>query len=699
MLARTLAGCLAGAVSLASIAGAQSFNVDIGRIGYSWEEGVLTPSSSYGAAAAQPGFWNEVGTDATPTSPLNDLNGVATGVTLTRSMIGSVDSRPTFSTTGDCESLLDDAQVAMAPLTYTFSNLAAGNYIIYTYAIDNYDYDNHPTVTMNNASGMVQQSVGGQYAYVNELAPGLTHAMHAFSLNSPGNVTITVSPGQTGTAVCSGFQVVALGRGQLRVYVDDSAAGLNLGTSWTDAFTSLQTALEAARRTGGGAVEIWTAQGFYYTTTGSDRTVSFVIPSGLHLYGGFQGTETSLSQRTSPAFYITAMTGSLAGADSFTVVNADNTSSATLVDGFSIAHGDNDGTGGSTGMGGGVTLNNGSAEFRNCKFISNVAGTAGGGVYSSGGAPLFANCLFYHNSCDNGEGAGFYHTGAAKAQLYNCSFLGNTAIGDGGAAKFSFAPGLMANCLFSGNTTSSGVSRGGACSVAGAPATVSFRNCTFSNNHSGGEGGGVATSAGPVDLTNCILWGNTAAAGGSLYDQQARVVTAGAGITVNYSTIQGAAGADGQNPLFVNAVGADGIVGTSDDDCRLQAGSPSIDAGNEYLMAYDVPDLDNDGNTNEYTPIDLDGKPRFVDDPATPNTGAGILPMSDRGAYEFQPPCNLAGDLNGDKKVDLSDLATLLGNYGLTSGATHAQGDLTGDGAVNLNDLAQLLSQYGATCP
>jgi hypothetical protein len=243
------------------------------------------------------------------------------------------------------------------------------------------------------------------------------------------------------------------------------------------------------------------------------------------------------------------------------------------------------------------------------------------------------------------------------------------------------------------------MSRGGGAACAGAPAIVSFRNCTFSNNHSGGEGGGVCTAAAPVDLTNCILWGNTAAAGGTVYNQQARVATGGATITVNFSTIQGAAGADGQNPMFVNPNGADGIVGTSDDDCRLQPGSPSIDAANQYLMANDLADLDQDGNTAEYTPLDLDGNPRFVDDPAVVDTGTGLGPLADRGAYEFQPPCNLPADLDQDQDVDLSDLATLLAHFGVQSGATLAQGDIDGDHDVDLSDLATLLAQFGQSCP
>jgi hypothetical protein len=56
------------------------------------------------------------------------------------------------------------------------------------------------------------------------------------------------------------------------------------------------------------------------------------------------------------------------------------------------------------------------------------------------------------------------------------------------------------------------------------------------------------------------------------------------------------------------------------------------------------------------------------------------------------------GDFDEDGDVDLSDLAQLLGCYGLTGSAPYEDGDLDGDGDVDLSDLGALLAVYGTTC-
>jgi hypothetical protein len=53
---------------------------------------------------------------------------------------------------------------------------------------------------------------------------------------------------------------------------------------------------------------------------------------------------------------------------------------------------------------------------------------------------------------------------------------------------------------------------------------------------------------------------------------------------------------------------------------------------------------------------------------------------------------SLPGDLNLDGAVNRADLALLVGNYGLTAGATGVQGDMNGDGRVALTDMMLLRS-------
>ena len=79
---------------------------------------------------------------------------------------------------------------------------------------------------------------------------------------------------------------------------------------------------------------------------------------------------------------------------------------------------------------------------------------------------------------------------------------------------------------------------------------------------------------------------------------------------IDPATLPGCIDAD---PLFVQPVG----------DLRLSAGSPCIDAGNVFAVTPSVT-------------TDLDGNPRFVDDPGVPDTGLGPPPVVNLGAYERQ---------------------------------------------------------------
>jgi len=138
------------------------------------------------------------------------------------------------------------------------------------------------------------------------------------------------------------------------------------------------------------------------------------------------------------------------------------------------------------------------------------------------------------------------------------------------------------------------------------------------------------------------------------------------------------------DPLFVDSFGPDGFSGTGDEDLRLMPGSPAIDAAsNSRALAAGVT-------------CDIEGDPRFFDDPMTLDTGEGSGPITDMGAYEFRDassqPC--PADLDGDCLVGAPDLASLIASWG----DTQSIADLSGDGVVGAADLAALIAAWGV-CP
>jgi len=64
------------------------------------------------------------------------------------------------------------------------------------------------------------------------------------------------------------------------IYVNHLASGANNGTSWTNAFTDLQSALANACS----GAQIWVAAGTYKPTTGTNRNISFVMKDGVAIY-------------------------------------------------------------------------------------------------------------------------------------------------------------------------------------------------------------------------------------------------------------------------------------------------------------------------------------------------------------------------------------------------------------------------------
>ena len=78
-------------------------------------------------------------------------------------------------------------------------------------------------------------------------------------------------------------------------YVNQAAAPGGNGTSWALAFQTIQPAIDAAAAAGGG--EVWVTAGTYVETGDVPLSGALHVPDGVHVFGGFVGTESSPSQR------------------------------------------------------------------------------------------------------------------------------------------------------------------------------------------------------------------------------------------------------------------------------------------------------------------------------------------------------------------------------------------------------------------
>ena len=115
-------------------------------------------------------------------------------------------------------------------------------------------------------------------------------------------------------------------------------------------------------------------------------------------------------------------------------------------------------------------------------------------------------------------------------------------------------------------------------------------------------------------------------------------------------------------------------------DYQILAGSPVIDAG------------DNTGVPKNVT-TDLDGNPRFVDDPDTTDTGHGDAPIVDMGPYEFQAACG--ADLDGDGDADADDFFDYLDAF---AGGQLGICDIDTDGDCDADDFFGYLDLFAQGC-
>jgi len=427
-------------------------------------------------------------------------------------------------------------------------------------------------------------------------------------------------------------------------YVDENAPGdsNNDGSSWRNAYHYLRDAIDDPN-----ARMIWVADGTYYPDSNSaepngsgDRNASFVLKNGVAMYGGFAGYGAPNPDARDIQLYETILSGDLNENDvyvadpcnllndpcraenSYNVVTSNGTDANTILDGFTITAGNaNTLSVWPTSNGGGMLNVDSSCIVNNCTFLENSA-EIGGAIQNYNSKSNISNCTFFRNSARY-DGGGVANDGASCPAIVNCSFTSNYAGNNGGGMRnWGQSSPTVVNCSFNHNSTKygGGVRNFNNCS----PALI---NCTLRGNWATVAGGGMQdnNNSNPT-ITNCIFWDNNAPTGPQIGE------TLKSAAIVSYSDIKGGwAGVGNINadPLFVDANGPDGIIGTEDDNLRLPPDSPCIDKGNNASVPADTTDLDDDANITEQTPLDLDNNPRFADGDCNSTI------IVDMGAYEF----------------------------------------------------------------
>ncbi|MCP4439611.1 MAG: T9SS type A sorting domain-containing protein [Aureispira sp.] len=310
------------------------------------------------------------------------------------------------------------------------------------------------------------------------------------------------------------------------IYVNQSATGLNNGTSWADAYTSLKAGMDVATS----GTSVWVAGGTYMATGNTDRTISFEVASGVKVYGGFAGSESQLSQRDWST-NLTILSGDLgtqgnASDNSYNVIRIENADATTTLDGLIIEAGNANGSSYPFNRGGGLSNN---------------------GMYSGSSSPTIQNCVFRWNTAIYGGAicnmSNF--NGAVNSMITGCLFYENMS------AKGS----AITNGTYQGGSNNSVIT-----------------NCTFVDN----AGTSIANPNGgaTIIVQNSIIWDN----GAPLYNYaneatvQYCLLKSGA---LPAKTIDGGNNMFATDPMFVDA---------ANDDYKLQGASPAIGAGSNGLL-------------------------------------------------------------------------------------------------------------------
>jgi uncharacterized repeat protein (TIGR01451 family) len=352
------------------------------------------------------------------------------------------------------------------------------------------------------------------------------------------------------------------------IYVDADAPGpTHDGTSWTEAYATVQDALTAAIS----GTQIWVAEGVYYPDEGIGQindsvTSTFVLTDGVALYGGFDpGSGVEEFTERDWETYITVLSGDLEQNDitdthgvvltttnivdsnAYHVVYSKGVTDTALLDGFYITAGQAKGD-----------------------WPYNI----GGGMYNYSSDPTLTNVTFSGNTAT--WGGGMYNNGSSP-ELKTVTFSGNQAGGGGGMRNYWYSNPTIHNSILWNNQDDGGTDASAQIYNAGSTPVISYTLVQGSNGSGGSWDASLGTDGGG-NIDADPLFVRDPDDGGD-----------------GWGDDPGTSGTD---------------EGANDDfgDLHLQAGSPAVDAGTNT----GCPETDLDGNPRPINAVCDMGAYEFV---------------------------------------------------------------------------------------
>ncbi len=375
-------------------------------------------------------------------------------------------------------------------------------------------------------------------------------------------------------------------------HVKPIASGDASGSTWANASSSLQAMMDAAAA----GDTIWVATGTYLPTSSPDgvstnnRDKSFHLSKNIKIYGGFDGTETMLSERDwvdnetilSGDFDADDVVSGI-GASLIINNNAENAyhvfmvksvTSGTL-DGFTVCGGNANGSSG--------------IDFNGYNFFR----TAAGGIYTRYSSFILSNLNVKGNSANTAGGIFIDHTN--NNTVTNSTVSKNV---NGGIRTSSII--TIANSIISGNKgpgiylysglnnvnsyiRNSIISYNSDAGVYDDQLNNNYINCTFYGNTADYGGGlGLFRDNSFATIKNCIFWDNIATGANGAYTAEI-YFDYSEEPTVQYCLMQaetlfstGTGNINNQDPLLINPEGG---------DFRILAGSPVLDVGSNAAIS------------------------------------------------------------------------------------------------------------------